>query len=247
MLLQIWLQFCNNSGFIAISDIMLFFPLLDDWILCRIGMVGEKCGLTVIVLINAQSIMHIVFQLYVVLRFGFTVVINVLINISSSKLNNQIFLIWKLEVHECTSGLTSTPKAELFCSYKRWKFIGQNKVKICKLESQNLKFLGQKIGCPNDDVFVLDATANVCTMVHLVCLFMNPHLLALLQDICLDLVHCALLRKVSECVRNITAFCQHLLKPIKLAILADTDISAKPKYRPGISARPYIGLFLNTA
>jgi len=30
--------------------------------------VGEKCGLTILVLVNAQSIMHIVFQLYV-LRF----------------------------------------------------------------------------------------------------------------------------------------------------------------------------------
>ena len=46
------------------------------------------------------------------------------------------------------SGLTSTPKAELFCSCKRRKFIGQNKVKICKLQSQNFKFLGKKIGCP---------------------------------------------------------------------------------------------------
>ena len=34
-------------------------------------------------------------------------------------------------MHKCTSGLTSTPKAELFCCCKRWKFIGQNKVKIC--------------------------------------------------------------------------------------------------------------------
>jgi len=31
-------------------------------------MLGEKCGLTVFVLVNAQSIMHIVFQLYDVLR-----------------------------------------------------------------------------------------------------------------------------------------------------------------------------------
>ena len=54
-------------------------------------MVGEKCGLTVLVLVNAQSSMHIVFQLYDVLRFDSTVVINVLINISSPKLNNQIF------------------------------------------------------------------------------------------------------------------------------------------------------------
>jgi len=77
-------------------------------------------------------------------------------------------------------------------------------------------------------------TADACTMVHLVCLFKKLHLLAFLQDNCLDLVHCAFLRKVSECVRNITAFCQHLLKPIKSAVLADADISAKPKYRPDI-------------
>ena len=39
-------------------------------------------------------------------------------------------------------------------------------------------------------------------------------------------------RKLSGCVKNITAFCQHLLRPIKSAVLADTDISVKPKYRP---------------
>jgi len=53
--------------------------------------VGEKCGLTVLVLVNAQSIMRIMFQLYDVLRFDSTVVINVLISISSPKLNHQIF------------------------------------------------------------------------------------------------------------------------------------------------------------
>jgi len=90
-----------------------------------------------------------------------------------------------------------------------------------------------------DDAFVLAAAADACFMVHLVCLFMKPHLLALLQYNCLDLVHCAFLRKLSACVRNITAFCQHLLRPIILAILADTDISVKPQ----ISAR-YIGLSL---
>jgi len=52
-------------------------------------------------------------------------------------------------VHEYASGLTSTPKDELFCSCKCRKFIGQNEVKICKLWSQNFKFLGQNIGCPN--------------------------------------------------------------------------------------------------
>jgi len=109
-------------------------------------MVGEKCDLTVLVLVNAQSITHIVFQLYDVLRFDSTVVINVLINISTPKLHKQFFSFRR--VHEYTSALTSTPKAELFCSCKRRKFIGQNKAKICKLESQNFKFLGQKIGCP---------------------------------------------------------------------------------------------------
>jgi len=54
-------------------------------------MVGEKCDLTVLGLVNAQSIMHIVFQFSDVFRFDTTVDINVLINISSPKLNNQIF------------------------------------------------------------------------------------------------------------------------------------------------------------
>jgi len=60
-------------------------------------MVGEKCGLTVLVLVNAQSLMHIVFQLYDVLRLDSTVVINVLINISSPKFNKQIFLNFEAE------------------------------------------------------------------------------------------------------------------------------------------------------
>jgi len=52
-------------------------------------------------------------------------------------------------VHEHASGLTSTPKDKLFCSCKLRKFIGQNKAKILKLQSQNFNFLGQKIGCPS--------------------------------------------------------------------------------------------------
>jgi len=36
-----------------------------------------------------------------------------------------------------------------------------------------------------------------------------------LQDNCLDLVCCAFLRKLSAYMRNITAFCQHFLRPIK--------------------------------
>ena len=33
-------------------------------------------------------------------------------------------------------------------------------------------------------------------------------------------------------MRNVTAFCQLLLRPIISAFLADTDISVKPKYQP---------------
>jgi len=54
------------------------------------------------------------------------------------------------------------------------------------------------------------------TCASYVCLFMKMHLLALVQDNCLELVHCASLRKLSGCVRNITAFCQHLLRPFWL-------------------------------
>ena len=86
--------------------------------------------------------------------------------------------------------------------------------------------------------FVSAATADTCSIVYLVCLFMKTHLLVLMQG--LDLLRCAFLSKLSGCVRNLTAFCQHLLRPILSAVLADTDTSAKPKYRPG----RYIGLSL---
>jgi len=78
--------------------------------------------------------MHKLFQPYDVLRFDSTVVINLLMNISSLKLNNQFFFSFQsTELHECVSGLTSTSKAELFFCCKPRKFIGQNKVKMCKV------------------------------------------------------------------------------------------------------------------
>jgi len=68
------------------------------------------------------------------------------------------------------------------------------------------------IDLSNPDAFVSAATANVCFMVHLACLFMITHLLALLQDSCyLDLVCCAFLCKLFGCVRNTTTFCQYQL------------------------------------
>ena len=48
----------------------------------------------------------------------------------------------------------------------------------------------------NDDAFILAVAADAYIMVHLVCLFMKTHLLALLQDNCLDLVCCAFLVQV---------------------------------------------------
>jgi len=50
---------------------------------------AKKRGLTVSGLVKAQSIVHIVFQLHDFLRFDPTLVVNVLTNTSSPKLNNQ--------------------------------------------------------------------------------------------------------------------------------------------------------------
>jgi len=47
------------------------------------------------------------------------------------------------------------------------------------------------------DAFVSAATADMCSMVQHVCLFMKTHLLALLQDNCLDLLCCTFLSKLS--------------------------------------------------
>jgi len=100
------------------------------------------------------------------------------------------------------------------------------------IRTQHLHVVASSLAKLPNDAFVSVVTADARSMVNFVCLFMKPHLLALLQDNCLDLLRCTFLRKFSGYVGNITAFCQHLLRPIKLAVLADTDISAKPKYRP---------------
>jgi len=88
-------------------------------------------------------------------------------------------------------------------------FSTTSKIKIYKLKLSNssnfnivLWFL--IIWLYNDDASVSVAMADACTMVYVVCLFMKTHLLALLQDNCLDLIRCAFLHKLSGCVRNIT-------------------------------------------
>jgi len=50
-------------------------------------------------------------------------------------------------VHEYAFELTSTPKPELFCIFKRRKLASQKKSKFANY-SQNFKFLGEKICCP---------------------------------------------------------------------------------------------------
>jgi len=52
----------------------------------------------------------------------------------------------------------------------QWEFI----------RTQHLHMAALSIAKLPDDVFVSAATANACSMVNLVCLFMKPHLLALL-------------------------------------------------------------------
>ena len=69
-----------------------------------------------------------------------------------------------------------------------------------------------------------------------------------LQDNCLDLLRCAFLHKLSGCMRNIIAFCQHLLRLIKSAILADTNktqISADNISQANISVYLYFQHFID--
>jgi len=69
-------------------------------------------------------------------------------------------------------------------------------------------------------------------MLHgLSCLLVYENAPASTAARCHDLLRCAFLRKLSGCVRNITAFCQHLLRPIKSIVLADSDILARLIYR----------------
>jgi len=59
------------------------------------------------------------------------------------------------------------------------------------IRTQHLHVAASSIAKLPDDAFALAATADACSMVNLVCLFMKPHLLALLHDNCLDLLLCA--------------------------------------------------------
>jgi len=64
MLLQVWLQFCSNRGFVDTSGvIMLFYQSPYHWTIeYYVGCTweGKQCGFAVLGLIIAQSIIHIV-------------------------------------------------------------------------------------------------------------------------------------------------------------------------------------------
>jgi len=91
--------------------------------------------------------MHITFQLYDVLRFDATVVIYVIYQYIIPKAN-KYFKVSQHRVQKYASGLPQRLRLNHFAVAKRRNFIGQNKVKICKLSSQNFKFSGKKFGCP---------------------------------------------------------------------------------------------------
>jgi len=89
-------------------------------------------------------------------------------------------------------------------------FSKTSKIRIYELKFSNCsKFnilLWFLINLINNDASVSAATAAMCSMVHLVCLFMKTHLLALLQDNCLYLLCCAFLSKLCGCMRDIPYF-----------------------------------------
>jgi len=95
--------------------------------------------------------MHKVFQLYDVLSFDSTEVIDLLIDISFPKLNNQIFSFRSIECMNMFLGQPQHLKLNYFADANPEKL----QVKICKLSCQNFKFLGQKIGCPSNKTYLL--------------------------------------------------------------------------------------------
>jgi len=79
--------------------------------------------------------------------------------------------------------------------------------------------------------------ADAFSMVDLVCVFMKTYLVALLQDNCLDLVHCAFLRQVVYICEEYNSILSTPTKADLINLLANTNISVKPTYHPNILAR----------
>ena len=77
----------------------------------------------------------------------------------------------------------------------------------------------------NDDAFVSAATADAYFIIHLVCLFMKTHLLALLQDNYLDLF-VVLSQAIVWMREEYNSILSTPTKADKWAVWADTDILA---------------------
>jgi len=113
-----------------------------------------------------------------------------------------------------------------FCTYVPVTFFELQKLPEVQREficTQHLHVVASSIAKPPIDAFALVVTADARSIVNLVCLFETAPA-SVVMGYCLNFLHCAFLHKLSGCVRNITAFCQLLLRLIISALLADTDI-----------------------
>jgi len=80
------LQFCNNCGFVATSGIIILFcPLLDDWLLCRPGVTRfSKLRATSCGPINARttSLIH-TFEIKVLLKLPSIILVLIFVNVKT--------------------------------------------------------------------------------------------------------------------------------------------------------------------
>ena len=144
--------------------------------------------------------------------------------------------------------LFSASLSTILCILRLTFFSKPSKIRIYELKFSNCNnfniLLWFLIILSNDDAFA--TTADACSMVRWVCLFMKMHLLVLLQGNFLDLLCCAFLSKLSGCMRDLIAFCQHLLRLIYLPFWPIPIYQQNPNigwlYWPG----QYIGLFVVT-
>jgi len=100
------------------------------------------------------------------------------------------------------------------------------------IRTQHLHAVASSIAKPPVDAFVSVVTADARSMVNLVCVYETA------PD---SVVARCLLAQVVWMREEYNSVCQLLLRPIISAVLADTDISVKPKYRPIYQPGRYIG------
>ena len=155
MLLRVWLQFWHNN---ATSDTtMLFYPLLDDWhhflavvlylMLKYDPAERSQCIKRGFMTLNISVVCLDLFST-AVCYFQFCWVFHTfdLFLFNRKNFNLSVWFLYVLCI----------PRTNC----KRRKLIGQNKVKICELQSQSFRFSSQKIGCPIYDKRYIWETIN---------------------------------------------------------------------------------------